>query len=692
MNRPRKYADILPSPTGLGESSSASGSQPPSEDLPRRRPGPSVACEECRTRKTRCDGARPACSNCVKRGKPTCVYLDKQKAGPTAMQWLDRLKTWPKHRALILLNSLRARDNLNTVLSEFPQPEQAIEALGTPSSLLEAELMATNPNAYPVLKPIDISVFTQSRLLHPTTNAFGPGKSSGGTFIDQDSSVRHFPDLKDPTEAIQYCDERLAYLQADFWADVAVSNDFTARAISLYMHTDHPLLGLFDTELFITDLVERQTRFCSRFLFHALMYLACQMYSAFDKNAMQYAEPFGQRAEELWEDEEDSCLAMAGAVLLSVSNMGRGKDHDAVLIFSRHALEMGQRLGLFSAHPARSPRPIFETEEDGRANSYGAWGTFNWNVLISQFYRQPILQNSVVVPTVPIPGEADVLEPEGNLFDETESVDRGLLGDTFPVLCRFRLITHGARWVQLPVPHAPDTNLRLSLFEHKYRQLLAWLEILPSYMLRAETSPHHTIVFHIWLHTAILDALRPFIRAQPEQRLQLTTFSASDRSPDAAYAASVNQLKRLVLDHRIHHSASAYSILWHSGLIYLANAMIKQPRDPEWRQYLYLCVYGYERLNRPYRISEVILQGLLAMALRHTDISAEEAQRLMMELKKRGLDQSNKIVEDRVHATFMVDLDLALTDPANASVETVAADFNYFALFQDLVEADQMAK
>lgn len=87
--------------------------------------------------------------------------------------------------------------------------------------------------------------------------------------------MRHFQDFRDPTEAIRYCDERLSNLQVDFWADVAVSNDFVARAISLYIRTDHPLLGLFDPDLFISDLVGRQTKFCSRFLFHALMYLTC---------------------------------------------------------------------------------------------------------------------------------------------------------------------------------------------------------------------------------------------------------------------------------------------------------------------------------------------------------------------------------------------------------------------------------
>jgi hypothetical protein len=90
--------------------------------------------------------------------------------------------------------------------------------------------------------------------------------------------------------------------------------------------------------------------------------------------------------------------------------------------------------------------------------------------------------------------------------------------------------------------------------------------------------------------------------------------------------------------------------------------------------------------------SSAIVQGLLAMTLKHTDISAEEAERLMTELKKRGLDQGDKTLEDRVRATFMVDLDLALTDPDKASVETVAADFDYWALFQCVVQKDQMTE
>ena len=36
----------------------------------------SLACEECRTRKRRCDGATPACGGCVKR-MSACVYASE---------------------------------------------------------------------------------------------------------------------------------------------------------------------------------------------------------------------------------------------------------------------------------------------------------------------------------------------------------------------------------------------------------------------------------------------------------------------------------------------------------------------------------------------------------------------------------------------------------------------------------------
>lgn len=43
---------------------------------PTKRQKVSLACQECRDRKIKCDGARPTCGPCLKKKKPegTCVY------------------------------------------------------------------------------------------------------------------------------------------------------------------------------------------------------------------------------------------------------------------------------------------------------------------------------------------------------------------------------------------------------------------------------------------------------------------------------------------------------------------------------------------------------------------------------------------------------------------------------------------
>lgn len=71
------------------------------------------------------------------------------------------------------------------------------------------------------------------------------------------------------------CDERLRDLKISYWTDVSVTDDYAARVISLYLVTDHPLLGVFDPHLFISDLVGQRQTYCSRLLVNALMYWGC---------------------------------------------------------------------------------------------------------------------------------------------------------------------------------------------------------------------------------------------------------------------------------------------------------------------------------------------------------------------------------------------------------------------------------
>lgn len=80
---------------------------------------------------------------------------------------------------------------------------------------------------------------------------------------------------KSPIRPHPLCDQRLARLRLSHWIDGAISDGLAGAAISLYLETDHPVLGLFDADLFLDDLVTNRPDFCSSLLVCALLCWAC---------------------------------------------------------------------------------------------------------------------------------------------------------------------------------------------------------------------------------------------------------------------------------------------------------------------------------------------------------------------------------------------------------------------------------
>lgn len=69
--------------------------------------------------------------------------------------------------------------------------------------------------------------------------------------------------------------EELSDVHFDYWTKVPIENDEAAQVILHYLETDHPILGLFDAELFLRSLKERGGPFCSEFLVNSLLFWAC---------------------------------------------------------------------------------------------------------------------------------------------------------------------------------------------------------------------------------------------------------------------------------------------------------------------------------------------------------------------------------------------------------------------------------
>lgn len=121
-------------------------------------------------------------------------------------------------------------------------------------------------------------------------------------------------------------------------------------------------------------------------------------------------------------------------------------------------------------------------------------------------------------------------------------------------------------------------------------------------------------------------------------------------------------------------------MVWHTALLYLANAMLQNTEQKDWFLYFLLCLYGYESLCKSFRVTEAIGKGLLSMAMRNGSLSGDHARRIMAEFQERKLWTHLK---EEICATCMVDLDLAMSDPPAATVETLAGDFDDNAMIQD---------
>ncbi|KAI0115228.1 hypothetical protein F4814DRAFT_312559 [Daldinia grandis] len=77
--------------------------------------------------------------------------------------------------------------------------------------------------------------------------------------------------------------------------------------------------------------------------------------------------------------------------------------------------------------------------------------------------------------------------------------------------------------------------------------------------------------------------------------------------------------------------------------------------------------------------------GLLSMALRNGFLSTLEANTVLNDMKRIGQRYDSQFT---VRASFMVDLELAMTNPREAQVQTLASAFHELAIFREFTTGE----
>lgn len=163
--------------------------------------------------------------------------------------------------------------------SFFPPPDQ---------DSIEFELMTRHPILYPASVPLDFPHASAPSKSHPSQtdgaeiDLYGshsdvsPYPSSLAGIRDPDESplgdipMLVAPPLEVPIFQALY-DPRLEGVSFANWTEAPVNDLEASQAISDYLRFDHPILGFFDADLFLNDLSNNGTRFCSSLLVNSLL-------------------------------------------------------------------------------------------------------------------------------------------------------------------------------------------------------------------------------------------------------------------------------------------------------------------------------------------------------------------------------------------------------------------------------------
>uniref|UniRef100_A0A098DI51 Zn(2)-C6 fungal-type domain-containing protein n=1 Tax=Gibberella zeae (strain ATCC MYA-4620 / CBS 123657 / FGSC 9075 / NRRL 31084 / PH-1) TaxID=229533 RepID=A0A098DI51_GIBZE len=624
----------------------------------------SVACNNCRLRKSKCDGRKPTCSACSSR-RQKCIYraevtqekmLELRKGSKDLFEALELLRTAPEENVAAILLNLRGRGSVSdflqsidsgTVGASSPLSPLTSSLAGTwASSAMELDLNMRYPNVFPTLETltiteVDIGLLADDkrgpRLLTSSEATSSEATSSEATSISPFSPIdfsgrqpatpttsESFSTPSDTTgdsSQQSYIDHRLEGLQIWQWTSVPIPETLAEQTISFYLSNEHPLLAFFDANLFIRDFVAGGGRFCSPVLVSALLAWSCASYSQFEPRAQPLSFAFLKEAKKRWRDLPDyNCVtALTAAMFLTLTCNQHGQDRVGLFYLDASA-EIGRRLGLFGDEDAKMPG-VDDDKELRSAASYAAWGSFGWHSLV---YTQ--------------------LTSEQNIGYS---------------------IRHLYRYQEMYLDHP-----LLIIWEarsHGYL-LLDWAIALPDEVKRTDTCPHHVLVLHIWYHTSIIDVWRPFLeRHQDEDAAQSSTAIA-------AHMASVQQLKRIIYMYRTRFESTNSTMIMTPGFLTLINEVYRHPEAPDAQFWFILSARGCLSVASWCKGLRGITEGLMAIGWQNGTFRRQGwAGNSMIEDVRAA---TRALVQDGAYSSlYPINLDSVSEDMEDIGMEALAGEF-----------------
>ncbi|EFZ00818.2 Zn(2)-C6 fungal-type DNA-binding domain protein [Metarhizium robertsii ARSEF 23] len=378
-----------PKPSAYAPSAPFNGqsnrSIPPRAFIRPKRAMISVACQNCRRRKAKCNGSRPTCKRCHSRGESCTYELERGKALTSVLKQKrdDLMNENEQYRELFQLLCTKPKDE---ALELFRRIRESGEPFIVFEAVRQAEVLFPN---------------------HSPSETYGSYQLERLDRLALDGSIIKVP--------------------ARPWTIVAGDGLVSELITNLFHFNGTYLLPVLEKDVFIEDMKSGHvigSRYCTPFLVNAI----CAVESNFSERAKQFgviakqnlSDRFFEEAKRLYEREQGcaSIPNIVALVLMYLTMAIKGRDKiSRIYLYTAYALL--NRLSLEEKFQALESRPGSQKEKC--IISRVLWGLYIMESRIAFYYSHPSILPAPKVPKPPDEFGTANMDVLGRLYDEATS-------------------------------------------------------------------------------------------------------------------------------------------------------------------------------------------------------------------------------------------------------------------------------
>ncbi|RKK17838.1 hypothetical protein BFJ65_g8162 [Fusarium oxysporum f. sp. cepae] len=273
--------------------------------LTRKRAPIALACEACRQKKIKCNGARPVCSQCrarkiecVYRATPDTDYREKYEAllesHPAAVVY-RAIQKRPRSEALEIVRRIQAGVDAETLMHQLSSADLLLQVQ------LEPETRSRYQFIYSPLMPTylqtDDNPFMRS-LIHEWSTRDDIVSIASPVFTETDLGYR--AQYLRPHHAATIVDSRLDEIVPSKWTTVDVSDDTMKELIRAYFLQEYDWFTFFHKDYFLDDMINGSNTFCSSLLVNAVLAVGCPLLKAPPKTPLPDPDRDPEWFGEIW--------------------------------------------------------------------------------------------------------------------------------------------------------------------------------------------------------------------------------------------------------------------------------------------------------------------------------------------------------------------------------------------------------